>query len=157
MFAAYIHLPHHKHGTYYPHPLFQMVASSIPKIFDPTSCCIIGPYLLYDVMHKMCPDDVTNSPNITETDVKCGNVTVLARTRLYPFSPYNELDYILQKKKGKALTFFTSQNDTYLLHLYSSHTSKIRVPLGDKTLLGEAAMKNCPKVYNAIVKHGLEL
>ncbi|XP_047471333.1 alpha-1,4-N-acetylglucosaminyltransferase-like [Penaeus chinensis] len=139
------------------HPSLQMVASSIPKYFDPTSCCIIGPYLLYDVMHKMCPDDVTNSPNITETDVKCGNVTILARTRLYPFSPYNELDYILQEKKGKALTFFTSQNDTYFLHLYSSHTSKSRVPLGNKTLLGEAAMKNCPKVYNAIVKHGLEL
>ncbi|XP_063610289.1 alpha-1,4-N-acetylglucosaminyltransferase-like [Penaeus indicus] len=139
------------------HPSLQMVASSIPKIFDPTSCCRIGPYLLYDVMHKMCPDDVTNSPNITETDVKCGNVTILARHRLYPFSPYNELDYIFLEKKGKALTFFTSQNDTYFLHLYSSHTSKSRVPLGNKTLLGEAAMMNCPRVYNAIVKYGLEL
>lgn len=135
---------------------FQMVASSIPKVFDPKSCCRIGPYLLYDVMHELCPD-VTNRPNITETDAKCGNVTIFARIRLYPFSPYTELDYIFQKKKGKALNFFTSQNDPYFLHLYSSHTTKIRVPLGNLTLLGEAAMRNCPKVYNAIVKHGLEL
>lgn len=137
--------------------LFQVLASSIPKTFDPTRCCSIGPYMVHDAVQEMCPEKFTSSANISEEDVKCGDVTVFARTRLYPFSPYNELDFVFLKKKGKALNFFANQNETYFLHLYSSHTTKVRVPLGNETLLGEAAMRNCPKVYNAIVKHGMEL
>ncbi|XP_068220024.1 lactosylceramide 4-alpha-galactosyltransferase-like [Palaemon carinicauda] len=139
------------------HKLLQAVTKNIPKVFEPSSCCSVGPELFTDVLRKMCPKNITRPSSVSPEDFEfCGDITVYPRKLFYPIHygyKSDELESIFTEGQGLGPQFF-STTKAFSLHLFHSLSSKRTANLGSDSIVVEAAKRNCPKVFQALNSRG---
>ncbi|XP_069941733.1 lactosylceramide 4-alpha-galactosyltransferase-like [Cherax quadricarinatus] len=143
------------------HQFLQMVVADIPAVYDPFMCCSIGPDLLTQTLHRLCPHNVTIPASVSSDQLEiCGDITVWPNKLFYPI-PYGykqyQLESIFTEGAGLGQTFFNSTM-AICLHLCHSITHKsANVSLAGDSILKEAAVRNCPRVVKALKKLNLHL
>ncbi|XP_045593068.2 alpha-1,4-N-acetylglucosaminyltransferase-like [Procambarus clarkii] len=142
------------------HPFLQAVVADIPSVFDPGMCCSIGPDLITQHLHRRCPDNVTIPASVASDQFEiCGDITVWPTNLFYPI-PYGYPQYrtesIFMEGMGMGTAFFSSTK-AVSLHLTHSLTHMTVVSLAGDSILKEAAVKNCPRVVEALKTHKMDL
>ncbi|XP_064095178.1 lactosylceramide 4-alpha-galactosyltransferase-like [Macrobrachium nipponense] len=139
------------------HPLLQEVTENIPKVFDPSSCCSVGPDLFTQLLQKMCPKNITKPSLVSPEDFEfCRDITVYPRKLFYPIHygyKSDELESIFTEGQGLGSQFFSSTK-AFSLHLFHSLSSKRTADLGSDSIVVEAAKRNCPNVFQALDSRG---
>nr|XP_045592967.1 lactosylceramide 4-alpha-galactosyltransferase-like [Procambarus clarkii] len=142
------------------HPFLQAVVADIPSVFDPGMCCSIGPDLITQHLHRRCPDNVTIPASVTPDQFEiCGDITVWPTKLFYPIPygyPQFRTESIFTEGMGIGAAFFSSTK-AVSLHLTHSLTHNTAVSVAGDSILKEAAVRNCPRVVEALKTHNMDL
>nr|XP_045624349.1 uncharacterized protein LOC123774245 [Procambarus clarkii] len=143
------------------HPLIQAMADDLPRAFNPTECCSIGPYLITRHLHNWCPGNFT-IPRNTSNRAKetCQDITIYPERAFCPikWTPVlTELQGVFFNGMGLGAKFLKDASDVYSLHLYNSLSKEERVELKGDSIIEEVAKRNCPKVYDFLLTHNMAI
>ncbi|KAK3879521.1 hypothetical protein Pcinc_015930 [Petrolisthes cinctipes] len=159
------------------HWLLENIVADIPRVFEPDTCCSIGPELVTHHLYQRCSQNLTIQNNFNQSayDIgtsatgthttltqttsdqsivgqECDDTTVFPKTLFYPVHygyGKGELKSIFTEGAGLGEIFFNNTT-AFTLHLYNSLSSRALVsPEGD-SILKEAFRRNCPRVFHLL-------
>lgn len=148
-------------------------------MYDPESCCSIGPELVTHHLLQRCASNLTDHHQFDQPDTtvaeatqttttrtrrtqafnghsslgqECMGTTVFPATLFYPIHygyGEGELKSIFTEGAGLGPTFF-SNNKAFTLHHYNSLSARALVSPDGDSILREAFRRNCPLIFQVL-------